>query len=362
MSLPPPALPVTPRDATAVAAAQPSRLDPRDRAQAHFESVLAVQLGLAAPGAPMAQLTSEQGSAPEPMPERMDDPEAATAAPQTRDPLEMLLAEAVAAQLAPTAWAQGPLQSAAQVPTGAGAAPSGTSRRPDMPVLPSIAMPGQDPALIADTSPPGAAILAAVPGLPAYDPASFGSLEALSPAVEASDIRQPQAAAALLPPNAEPPREPIAGSGAHQVRFDGATLSGARAFADDVGNRLVWMVSNGRQVAELRVDPPQLGPLEVRLSISQDEATLTLLSPHPAVRDALQASVPRLQDMLQAIGVTLDSVFVGTQDNGHDADAWRSARQDSSGSGAPRAGDPSGAAPAEPRTLRFGLGAVDIYA
>jgi flagellar hook-length control protein FliK len=94
---------------------------------------------------------------------------------------------------------------------------------------------------------------------------------------------------------------------------------GARSFAEDVGSRVAWMISNRQQIAELRVDPPQLGPVEVRLSIAGDQASLTLLSPHAAVRDALQANLPRLQEMLTGAGVDLGSVHVGTHDRSRDS-------------------------------------------
>jgi flagellar hook-length control protein FliK len=86
-------------------------------------------------------------------------------------------------------------------------------------------------------------------------------------------------------------------------------------FADEFGSRVVWLAGRNQQVAELRIDPPQLGPVEVRLSLSNDQASLVLLSPHASVRDALQATLPRLHDLLAAAGINLGSVHVGA--HGH---------------------------------------------
>jgi flagellar hook-length control protein FliK len=94
--------------------------------------------------------------------------------------------------------------------------------------------------------------------------------------------------------------------------------AGARSFPDEVGQRVVWMAANGQHAAELRVDPPQLGPVEVRLTLNGDQASLTLLSPHQSVRDALQSSLPRLQEMLVGAGVDLGSVNVGSHAPGQD--------------------------------------------
>jgi len=85
------------------------------------------------------------------------------------------------------------------------------------------------------------------------------------------------------------------------------------SFSSDLGDRVLWMASNNRQVAELRVDPPQLGPVEVRLSINGEQASLSLVSANAGVREALQASIPRLQDMIQSIGLELGSVSVGSE-------------------------------------------------
>jgi flagellar hook-length control protein FliK len=97
--------------------------------------------------------------------------------------------------------------------------------------------------------------------------------------------------------------------------MDSAARIGTPAFADDLGNRVVWMAGRGQQAAEFRIDPPHLGPVEVRLSLSNDQASLVLVSPHASVRDALQATLPRLQDTLAAAGINLGSVQVGAHNH-----------------------------------------------
>jgi flagellar hook-length control protein FliK len=91
------------------------------------------------------------------------------------------------------------------------------------------------------------------------------------------------------------------------------------------------MAGQNQQAAEFRIDPPHLGPVEVRLALSNDQANLVLLSPHASVRDALQSTLPRLQELLGAAGINLGSVHVGAHSSGHsgqngDPSAWRSER------------------------------------
>jgi flagellar hook-length control protein FliK len=107
--------------------------------------------------------------------------------------------------------------------------------------------------------------------------------------------------------------DPGARAAGQPMRFEIAAPVGSREFGADLGNRLVWMATNNHQVAELRIDPPQLGPLELRLSLANDQASLSITSPHAAVRDAIQASLPRLQDMLQGLGINLGNVSVGAE-------------------------------------------------
>lgn len=102
---------------------------------------------------------------------------------------------------------------------------------------------------------------------------------------------------------------PAQAAAAHPL--DEPVAFGRRAFANDLGERVLWMASNNRQVAELRVDPPHLGPVEVRLSIEGEQASVTLIAAHAGVREALQSSIPRLQDMIHAIGLELGNVTVG---------------------------------------------------
>lgn len=139
---------------------------------------------------------------------------------------------------------------------------------------------------------------------------------------------------------------------------------GSRGFGDEVGQRLVWMASQGHQTAELRLNPPALGPVEVRLTLSSDQASLTILSPHAAVRDAVQSNLPRLQDMLQSVGVNLGSVFVGA--DGSRQPSGERPHSSAGGAGPTAISNASGAVTAigvsTAGPIRMGFGVVDTYA
>ena len=78
-----------------------------------------------------------------------------------------------------------------------------------------------------------------------------------------------------------------------------------------LGERVHWMVTQRLQAAEIHLNPPELGPVEVRLSMDQNQARIQFLSPHASVRDAIEAALPRLREMLGDGGVQLMNVDVG---------------------------------------------------
>jgi len=77
--------------------------------------------------------------------------------------------------------------------------------------------------------------------------------------------------------------------------------------------RVAWVATNTQQVAHLQLNPPNLGPMEIRISLSSDQANAAFTSPHAAVRDAIEAALPRLREMLADNGLSLGNVNVSSQ-------------------------------------------------
>ncbi|MDD5176117.1 MAG: flagellar hook-length control protein FliK [Sterolibacterium sp.] len=89
------------------------------------------------------------------------------------------------------------------------------------------------------------------------------------------------------------------------------TPVGARGWDGEVSDKLVWMVGRQEQRAELVLNPPQLGRVEVSLSMSGGQTSALFVSANPAVRDALEAALPRLREILADAGVNLGQAQVG---------------------------------------------------
>jgi flagellar hook-length control protein FliK len=92
-----------------------------------------------------------------------------------------------------------------------------------------------------------------------------------------------------------------------------APTVGSAEWGGAVGEKVVWMVNQSHQVAELHLNPPNLGPLEVRLTISNDQASALFVSHHSAVREAIETALPRLREMLADNGIMLGNVTVGSE-------------------------------------------------
>ncbi|MDH5230197.1 MAG: flagellar hook-length control protein FliK [Gammaproteobacteria bacterium] len=77
--------------------------------------------------------------------------------------------------------------------------------------------------------------------------------------------------------------------------------------------RIAIVVQNQLQQADIRLNPPELGAINIRLNINQDQANVVFSSPHGVVRDAIEAAIPRLRDMLNEQGLNLANVDVSAQ-------------------------------------------------
>ena len=85
------------------------------------------------------------------------------------------------------------------------------------------------------------------------------------------------------------------------------------AWDQALGERIQWMVSHKLQGAQIKLNPANLGPMEVRIQVQNEQASIQFSSAHGVVREALEAALPRLRDMFDASGVELVDVDVSGQ-------------------------------------------------
>jgi len=137
---------------------------------------------------------------------------------------------------------------------------------------------------------------------------------------------------------------------------------GSAEWGGAVGEKVVWMANQNHQVAELHLNPPSLGPLEVRLTISNDQASALFVSQYSAVREAIETALPQLREMLADNGIMLGNVTVGSESfSQQQASDQRNGREGSRGGLGAEGVIAQIAAPGRPVGLaREGM--VDIFA
>jgi len=152
------------------------------------------------------------------------------------------------------------------------------------------------------------------------------------------------------------------------MRNDGAlkleTPVHDRAWTGDFSQKIVWMASNDKQVAQLTLNPPEMGPIEISLNLTKDGASALFVSHNAEVREAIETALPRLREMLAGAGIELGQANVS-------AESFRQqAGNDEARQGAPRwmadnailGGDSAHGVSGQTIIAQRGNGLVDIFA
>ena len=92
-----------------------------------------------------------------------------------------------------------------------------------------------------------------------------------------------------------------------------STPLGNHGWADEFSQKISWISTQQNQFAELHLTPPNLGPLDVVLKISDNQATALFTSPHAAVREAVENALPKLREILADNGIMLGNTTVSDQ-------------------------------------------------
>ena len=81
----------------------------------------------------------------------------------------------------------------------------------------------------------------------------------------------------------------------------------------DLGKRIQMLMKNNIQQADIRLDPPEMGRIHIRINMSQDQANVTFSAMNTQVRDAIENSMTRLRDMLGETGLQLGDANVASE-------------------------------------------------
>ncbi|WP_423193745.1 flagellar hook-length control protein FliK [Cupriavidus sp. H18C2] len=144
---------------------------------------------------------------------------------------------------------------------------------------------------------------------------------------------------------------------------------GDSQWSQALGQQMVRLSTQGNQTAELDLNPPNLGPLKVVLNVVNDQAQAQFVSPHQAVRAAVEAALPQLRTSMAEAGIQLGQTSVGADgfaqanSGGQQQQPQRQASGSSFGQTTGFGNEPATPVAATPRTPRpLARGEVDTFA
>ncbi|WP_373020396.1 flagellar hook-length control protein FliK [Thiomicrorhabdus sp.] len=81
-----------------------------------------------------------------------------------------------------------------------------------------------------------------------------------------------------------------------------------------LGQRVVYMANNQIQQAQITLNPEKLGPVQIKLHVDRDQQVhVVMTAQHGTTREAMEAAMPRLKEMMEQAGIDLASVDVSDQ-------------------------------------------------
>ena len=137
------------------------------------------------------------------------------------------------------------------------------------------------------------------------------------------------------------------------------------AFAGDLAAEVKLLVSGGLQQAELRLNPAELGPIHIQLSVTAQTADISFAAAHSMTREGIAQSLPQLRDMLASQGLQLGQAGVsGGQDGQQQQQQAHQAEQARRGQAHPQGGRAGTGSVAMTglATVRAPRGMLDLYA
>lgn len=77
-----------------------------------------------------------------------------------------------------------------------------------------------------------------------------------------------------------------------------------------IAQRAQIAISQGVQQAQIRLTPAHLGTIEMHIQMQDERASVTMISPHASVREMLETATPKLRELLEQQGMTLQQNLV----------------------------------------------------
>ena len=87
-------------------------------------------------------------------------------------------------------------------------------------------------------------------------------------------------------------------------------LSLRQDFSPNLANRIQWIYQQALASAEILMDPPELGPLSVKLHTSRGETNILFQVSNPQTKDMIEENLAKLKESLEQLGIQLGDTQV----------------------------------------------------
>ena len=135
-----------------------------------------------------------------------------------------------------------------------------------------------------------------------------------------------------------------------------------------LSEKIRWMVNARNTMAEIRLDPPELGSMQVRVNVAGDAASVSFVVQSQQAKDALADAMPKLRDMLSEQDIELGDAQVRKDNSSGQENGQQLAGNSHQGQGAGDRGendgvdDTDGMRVIEQSISRADKGGIDFYA
>lgn len=102
---------------------------------------------------------------------------------------------------------------------------------------------------------------------------------------------------------------------------------------EQVAERVQMMMSKNLKNIDIRLDPPELGRLQIRMNMTGDGATVHFTVANQQARDVIEQSMPRLREMLAQQGLQLGDSSVQQQSSGQQQNRYAAGNGSGTGQG-----------------------------
>ncbi|PMG69971.1 flagellar hook-length control protein FliK [Vibrio lentus] len=98
---------------------------------------------------------------------------------------------------------------------------------------------------------------------------------------------------------------------------------------EQVAEKVQMMMSKNLKNLDMRLDPPELGQMKIRMTMNNDVANVHFTVSNQQARDVIEQTLPRLKEMLAQQGMQLADSSVQQQNSGQSQDSYNNGEQQS---------------------------------